>query len=200
MFGHRKHTAAVILGLTALAACTYRPSLFPMYGRIDDRSRLAGDWFGEFTSEHPDRSGSIAFQLEPGRDSASGEVSVQTSSVGQRVRYQEQGSYPRASTARVLRIRYVRASESTVEGVLEPYHDPDCDCMVTTTFLGIVRGDSIIGEYVSRGRWTTRQGAWRMGRRMAARADQGAGRSPMRAATPTSFTVPPAAPRPAPLR
>jgi len=200
MFGHRKHTAAVILGLTALAACTYRPSFFPMHGRIDDRSRLAGEWLGEFTSAHPERSGSIAFQFEPGRDSASGEVSVQTSFVGQRIRYQEQGSYLRASAATILRIRYVRASESTVEGVLEPYRDPECDCMVTTTFLGIVRGDSIIGEYVSRGRWTTRQGAWRMGRRMAARADQGAGRSPMRAATPTSFTVPPAAPRPAPLR
>ena len=164
MFGHHKHTAVAILGLVILAACTYHPARFPMYGTIDDKSRLAGEWFGEFTSEHPDRSGSIAFQLEPGRDSASGEVSLQASYVGQRMRPQEQGFHARASTATALRIRYVRAGESEVEGILEPYHDPDCDCMVTTTFLGVVRGDSITGEYVSRGEWTIRQGAWRMSR------------------------------------
>ena len=174
MLGHHKHTAAAILGVTILAACTYHPSSFPMYGRIDDRSRLAGEWLGEFSSAHPDRSGSIAVQIEPGRDSASGEVSVQASHVGQRIRHQEQGFYPRASTATVLRIRYMRAGESTVEGVLEPYYDPDCDCTVTTTFLGVLHGDSITGQYVGRGGWMMRQGAWRMGRRMAARVDLGA--------------------------
>ena len=164
MLGHRKHTAAAIVGLTILAACTYHPSLFPVIGRIDAKSRLTGEWLGEFTSTHPDRSRSIAFQLEPGRDSASGEVSLEASYVGQGTGYREQGLYPRVSPTTVVRIRYVRADESTVEGVLEPYHDPDCDCVVTTTFLGVVRGDSITGEYVSRGAWTTRQGAWRMSR------------------------------------
>jgi hypothetical protein len=168
MFGHHTRTAAAILGLTVLAACTYHPSLFPVIGRIDDKSRLTGEWIGEFSSAHPDRSRSIAFQLEPGRDSASGEVSLEPSYVGQGIRQQAQGLYPRVSTTTVVRIRYVHAEESTVEGVLEPYHDPDCDCVVTTTFLGVVRGDSITGEYVSRGEWTTRQGAWRMSRRLAA--------------------------------
>ena len=164
MFGHHKHTAAAILGLTVLAACTYHPSLFPVIGQIDDKSRLTGEWLGEFTGTPPDRSRSIAFQLEPGRDSASGEVSLEASYVGQGIRHQAQGLNPRVSTTTVVRIRYVRADESTVEGVLEPYYDPDCDCEVTTAFLGVVRGDSITGEYLSRGAWTTRQGAWRMSR------------------------------------
>jgi hypothetical protein len=175
MFGHHRHTAAAILGLTVLAGCTYHPSRFPIIGKIDDKSRLTGQWLGEFTSTHPDRSRSIAFQLEPGRDSASGEVSLDASYVGQGVRHQGQGLHPRVSTTTVVRIRYVRADESTVEGALEPYDDPDCGCMVTTAFLGVLRGDSITGEYVSRSRWATRQGAWRMSRRMAASVNQPTG-------------------------
>jgi len=61
--------------------------------------------------------------------------------------------------------RYVRVGASIVEGILEPFRDPACDCMVTTRFLSEIRGDSIIREYVSRGGWTARRGEWRMSRR-----------------------------------
>ena len=54
-----------------------------------------------------------------------------------------------------------------MQGVLEPFHDPDCDCVVTTSFVGVVRGDSITGRYVSRGESMIREGAWHVTRRPA---------------------------------
>ena len=167
MLGHRTRTAA-LLGVMMLAACTYHPSRFPIYGTTDDRAPLAGEWFGEFTSTGTGRNGNIGFRLEPGRDSASGDVSMETFYVGAQVRYQEHRPHPGAAAAPALRIRHVRAGASILEGVIEPFHDPDCDCMVTTRFRGVVRGDSIAGTYVGRGGATTREGAWHVTRRSAA--------------------------------
>jgi len=169
MFRQRKRAAAAALGFSLLTACTYRPSSFPVYGAADDRSPLTGDWSGEFESAHPGWNGSISIQLEPGRDSARGDVSLVPLYVGRETGYREYRLDTPGSGGAALRVRYVRARAPIVEGELEPFHDRDCDCMVTTMFRGIVRGDSITGHYVSRGRWTTRQGAWRMNRRVGPR-------------------------------
>jgi hypothetical protein len=167
MFRHRTRTLSTFVVLMAFTACTYHPSRFPMYGSTDHRTRLAGEWVGEFQGARSDRSGSIDFRLEADRDSASGEVSLLDSYMGyaRPLRYDERGPAARVTTGTTLRIRYVRVGGSIVEGLLEPFRDPECDCMVTTRFLGEIRGDSIIGEYVSRDGWTTRRGEWRMSRR-----------------------------------
>ena len=62
-------------------------------------------------------------------------------------------------------VRVDGASE-TVSGSLEPYRDPACGCMVTTTFVGSVHRDRIEGTFVTQGggghRTTT--GRWRVDR------------------------------------
>jgi hypothetical protein len=167
MLGHRSRTAAPFIALVALAACTYHPSRFPLYGATDDRTRLAGEWIGEFEVARSGRSGSISFHLEAGRDSASGDVSVLAPYVGnaQPRRYDERGPSPRFAAGATLRIRDVSVGASIVEGSLEPFRDAECDCSVTTWFRGEVHGDSIVGEFVSRGGFTKRRGEWRMSRR-----------------------------------
>jgi hypothetical protein len=51
-----------------------------------------------------------------------------------------------------LPIQFVRALESgVVQGTLESYHDPQCGCLLSTTFVGEVRGDRIEGTYTTKG-------------------------------------------------
>jgi hypothetical protein len=44
-----------------------------------------------------------------------------------------------SSAKSVLKIHFVRKEGGSVNGTLDPYRDPDCDCPVTTTFQGVFR-------------------------------------------------------------
>ena len=64
-----------------------------------------------------------------------------------------------------LRIDFVAIQADSVRGVLEPYIAPDCECTVSTTFVGQVRGDDIKGTFVSRtGGRVRAEGQWEMKR------------------------------------
>lgn len=166
MFGHRTRTTTMLAGLVAFTACTYYPANFPIYGTTDERARLAGDWEGEFDDSRAGGGGSISFRLEAGRDSASGDVTLLASHIGNaQLGYETRVPTARTATRTTLRIGYASVGASLVEGILEPFRDPECDCMVDTSFRGELRGDSIVGRYVSRRGWTMRRGEWRMSRR-----------------------------------
>jgi hypothetical protein len=164
MLGQGKRAAAAFLIVTALVGCRYQPSFFPVRGTTDDRLRLVGEWYGEFTSTSTDRNGFIGFQFELGRDSASGDVSILPRAVLQQAWRDEQRPYRRAPTSTALRIGLLRVDATRVEGFVEPFHDPDCSCVVSTRFRGVVNGDSITGEYFSREGSVSRRGTWRMRR------------------------------------
>lgn len=52
----------------------------------------------------------------------------------------------------LLNIRVILVDDlGTVAGSLEPYHDPDCGCLLSTTFVGHLVGDRITGEFISNG-------------------------------------------------
>ena len=36
-----------------------------------------------------------------------------------------------------------------VQGTMDPYHDPQCDCQVNTTFVGRISGDTIEGTFTT---------------------------------------------------
>jgi len=173
MLGQGKRAGAALLALVALVGCRYQPSFFPVRGTSDDRSQLVGEWYGEFTSTSTDRNGFIGFHLEPGRDSASGDVSVLPRAVLQEGWHHDDRPYRRAPTPTGLRIGLLRVDATSVEGFVEPFQDPDCSCMVSTWSRGVVRGYSITGEYVSRGGSVSRRGTWRMRRQAAAHAAGG---------------------------
>ena len=61
----------------------------------------------------------------------------------------------------MLAVRFVDIHGGEVEGALEPYVAPDCACTVSTMFRGVVRGDTIRGTFLTRGRLINDQtGVW----------------------------------------
>lgn len=73
------------------------------------------------------------------------------------------------ATSETLAIEFVRVdgASETISGTLEPYRDPDCNCIVATTFTGTVSRDSIEGTFVTQagGAYRTKRGQWRVERR-----------------------------------
>jgi hypothetical protein len=65
------------------------------------------------------------------------------------------------STA-LLSIRFVRVAGGAVQGELEPYIAPDCDCVARTTFYGKVEGNEISGTYITTTERGTQRGEWRV--------------------------------------
>lgn len=139
------------LGLAVLTACQGPQPPVPVMGDIET---LAGRWEGEYGSRESGRSGSILFTLLAGADTAHGDVLMVP-------REWELPPQPRAGdpdamdfrrdrAPQVLPIAFVRCVNGMVEGRLEPYHDPDCGCMLTTTFTGkLVNPSTFEGTFTS---------------------------------------------------
>ena len=148
----------------APASCASGPPI-PLQGSPPAFMTLAGEWDGTYTSRDTGRNGSIWFELIAGEDHAHGDVLMTP-----RGRTEPYYRYPRtgwpgtgrpADLTQVLTIQFVRASDGTVGGRLEPYWDPDCQCEAITTFRGRLRGDRLEGTFSTRlgltgqaiGRW-----------------------------------------------
>jgi hypothetical protein len=126
---------------------------------------LVGEWDGTYTSRDTGRSGSIWFKLVAGEDHAHGDVLMTPR--GRRDPYHRSpptaGSLPDrpADLTQVLTIQFVHTAEGTVDGRLEPYWDPDCQCRAVTTFRGRLNGDRLEGTFTTQlgvsgqasGRW-----------------------------------------------
>jgi hypothetical protein len=112
---------------------------------------LAGSWTGEYWGGASGRGGSLAFTLRSGTDSLYGDVTM-VGLAGQPLRAADPMDVHRVhvQSAQQLRIDFVAAQADSVRGTLEPYVSPECDCVVTTTFVGQVRGDRIGGTFETR--------------------------------------------------
>ena len=155
-------------------ACAAKPSPIPVVANAADLSQLAGEWAGNYTSPETGRSGSITFKLGAGKDSAFGDVLMVPSGATQALVPADrgsgaQGSNTPARSPQVLTIRFVRVEGGRVSGTLDPYRSPDCECTLTTTFSGELRGDTIEGSFVTRG---TQLGAPQTGRWKVTRREQ----------------------------
>jgi hypothetical protein len=88
--------------------------------------------------------------------------------MGQPLRPADEGEQHRAHTrlAQSLRIDFVRVAPGAVSGTLEPYTAPDCNCIVSTTFTGMIQRDTIRGTFATRGKnGGSRDGEWRLVRK-----------------------------------
>ena len=149
--------------LLLLGGCASLPPSIPIFGSRTDLRAMAGEWRGEYESPATGRSGSILFRLSANADSAFGDV-VMVPRIQQRELPEARtGSAPMVAAA-PLTIRFVRVSGGRVGGALEPYRDPDCECLVSTTFEGTVRGDHASGTLRTRGPSGTVEGTWRADR------------------------------------
>lgn len=136
--------------------------------------RLAGEWYGDYVGDDPPaRQGTIVFKLVSGEDHAHGDVlMIPAGSMRANERYHGDppavvgGDTPRQS--QILTIRLVQAIDGLLIGQLEPYWDPDRDCVASTTFRGAI-GDSVIGGTFSttcgRSGTSDTTGRWKVTRR-----------------------------------
>ena len=147
----RGWTTGIVAAIVALAACQGAQPPVPVMG---DVAALAGRWEGEYGSRETGRAGSILFTLEPGTDTAHGEVLMVP-------RELELPPSPRpgdpegldrrlAQPPQALPISFVRATDGRVEGRLAPYRDPDCGCLLTTSFIGrLIDASTFEGTFTS---------------------------------------------------
>ncbi len=136
-------------------SCTSLAPSIQMYGRLADLERLAGEWCGDYRGDRDHlRRGTITFKLVAGDHVARGGVLVMPDSVGEPYH-------------RVLPIRFVNTMDGAVNGVLDPYWDPDRETQAFATFRGEITDDMIEGTFSTRyangaaeadGRWKITRG------------------------------------------
>jgi hypothetical protein len=159
------------LGIAAaVSACAGKPASVPVQASTADMSALSGRWEGQYNSNQTGRGGSIVFTLTAGTDSAAGDVVMIPSGANRPITREGPGRPPftaTGATPEVLTIRFVRIEGGRVSGALDPYRAPDCDCVVSTTFVGNLTGDRITGTFTTRGgqRSTPVTGDWEVRRR-----------------------------------
>lgn len=146
-------------------SCSTVPRPVPVTGNPSDLNELAGEWSGDYHANTGGRQGTVIFKLAAGADSASGEVLM----------FPRQAPPTRGETGtgalrqplpQSLAIRFVRAANDKVTGVLDPYIDPECDCRADTVFEGRIEGDTIEGTYtVGRSGNEPVTGVWKVKRK-----------------------------------
>jgi len=166
-----KSGLAVVALAAVLGACHYQPTPVPLRATASDIALLAGDWSGEYSSAQSGRSGTITFTIRTGVDTAYGDV-LMTPRRGGMIRAADAVTpehVKHEQLPQLLRVTFVRVIGGMVEGTLEPYTAPDCQCVVTTVFQGTLKGNSIEGQYVTSGSMGLRQdGMWSVQRTLVA--------------------------------
>jgi hypothetical protein len=161
-------TTLGLLGVALVfAGCAYNPSPVPLEGPASEIAALAGTWEGTYTGRQSQRSGTISLTIRPGKDTAFGDVLMENP-MGQPIVAWDvaSGEHSRHSRGpQLLVIEFVGIHEDYVEGVMEPYIAPDCQCTVNTVFQGRRLGEEIEGEFVTRGPYGLYQtGTWKVRR------------------------------------
>lgn len=159
------YRAALIAGAVLLVvACRSTPTPVVLHASPGDILSLAGTWEGTYQGRESERYGTITFTIESGKDTAYGDVLMEASPryqfIAADVASGEHRFHSRAPD--VLRITWVGLHRGYVEGALEPYIAPDCQCTVKTVFSGYVndQGDTIKGEFVTTGTTIRQTGTW----------------------------------------
>jgi hypothetical protein len=166
--------AAVILVAAGLSASGCAPPpVIEMPGAPQSVVALVGEWDGSFHGRAIGDTGSIWFKLVEGEDHAHGDVLMKArDAAAPFMRYPPVNDRletrpPAAAT--MLTIHFVRIDGDLVEGVLDPYFDPACDCEAFTTFTGRLFENRITGTFVTRSAGDAiTTGAWEVTRRRPA--------------------------------
>ncbi len=167
------HSARATMALPLLLACGGPPPAptlppVPVQGPRRDINLLAGEWAGQFVDSEGGRRGTIAFTLQPGRDTARGWVVTEgappptgcTDPVSRAVQTRSDGRT-------VLRLGGVVFAEGSIAGWLQPYPDFERGCPVDTWFEGLLVGDTLRGMFFAHPAVgdTVRRGTWWAGRK-----------------------------------
>lgn len=160
-----KHCRGIVVLLAGLSgACHSTMPVVAVKAEPGMLTQMSGAWEGSYESEANGREGTIRFELTADGDTARGEVMMLPAAMEP-----YQGSAPGATHETrplrepvLLQINFVEMDEGQILGTLAPYIDPDCDCRVTTNFIGSIDGDSVRGIFAIRGMNTwLAYGEWR---------------------------------------
>jgi hypothetical protein len=167
---HLLKSACAVALLAASAGCLTVPAPTPVSGPETAVQRLAGEWTGYYVGTKSHRSGAISFSLQAGDTTAYGEV-VMVPREYWRYDPARERSVRVTPPPVLLTVTFVRVMNGEVTGVLEPYSDPDCDCLVVTTFTGqMTTPHTITGTFATRivGTSAQQSGRWQVTRRKGA--------------------------------
>jgi hypothetical protein len=110
---------------------------------------LAGRWSGNYWGGPDGRSGVITFELVEGEGHAHGEVIMIPEDRRQFIpAYEPSRLLP---SPQPLRVEFIRAADGQMTGTLEPYRDPGCECLLSTSFTGSIHDDVLEGSFVTVG-------------------------------------------------
>jgi len=155
--------------LVLLAACASAPPrpVSVQAAGAADLEALAGEWYGEYSNVGTGRNGAIRMTLTQGGNTAYGDVLMFPAEARDDGRPESQAPGEMARSPQPLSIRFIAVEGGEVSGTLDPYRDPACSCMVSTTFKGRLKGDVIEGTFVTKGppSQLTQEGRWRVDRK-----------------------------------
>lgn len=154
--------ALLVVMVLGCAGAVRQPPAVNVGGPLSAVTSLAGKWRGEYSSAVTQRSGAIRFELAADGVTAVGDVVMTVAT--DPTRQPDGGS---ATVLTPLRIHLVQVDDAgTVAGALEPYRDPVCNCMLSTSFVGHWDGDRISGHFVTNGGpgHPATSGRWRVDR------------------------------------
>ena len=165
--GRSARSAGIALLAVVLTACAGATAI-PIHGPQTDLAALTGEWTGTYTSPDLRREGTIWFTLLDGEDHAHGDVRMTPRGRNQPYQPYQSGNRQLQEPPQFLSIRFVQVSSNDVTGVLDPYWDPDCECVATTTFRGRREAYRLQGTFETRlMTGTTVNGQWRVDRKVA---------------------------------
>jgi hypothetical protein len=152
----------LVLGTALLlAACRYQLFPVPVSGERAAIASLAGEWVGDYRGRETARTGSIMFNIRAAGDSAFGDVLMATPGGGMYATVDSPAQHARHTREpELLAVSFVSVVGNEVSGAIEPYVAPDCECVVQTTFTGRITGDTIAGEFRTRGPSIPTQSGW----------------------------------------
>ncbi|MGB2716571.1 MAG: hypothetical protein WBC51_20475 [Vicinamibacterales bacterium] len=144
---------AAAIFLAGLLGCATTGPPIPVTASRAEFDALVGEWDGTYSSRDTRRSGSIWFKLIAGEDHAHGDVLM--TARDRQMAFTRNRPDPRSQArpdgaTQVLSIRFVRAADGMVDGRLEPYWDPDCECEARTIFRGRLLENRLEGTFTTR--------------------------------------------------
>ena len=146
----------IIAALAAsTVACATKPPGIALTSSDFDLQPLVGVWRGDYSNPQTGRRGTIAFSLRAGESFASGNVVMIPKPDSLLTAEERELASDVPSTGRsVIPIHFIRKEGGSLNGTLDPYRAPDCDCIVTTTFQGtFTTVPSKAGTSITSGTW-----------------------------------------------
>ena len=150
-------------------ACATKPPATEISASDFDVHPLVGVWRGDFNSAQTGRAGIVAFTLRAGESSATGNVIMIPRADSLLTPEEREALENVANPGRsVVPITFIRKEGGKMNGTLDPYRAPDCDCIVTTTFEGtFTDANTIQGTYTtvpSKAGASVTSGTWKVTR------------------------------------